>query len=154
MLAWEMICCLMAPSHYLNNDKGIRVVFNRVQFHRKFSRYISLIVFISKIASLRLQLDLPEVNELTDWVQDKMAAIFQITFSDAFSGMKMYRFQLRFHWRLFPRVQITIFQYLFRKWLGADQATSHYLKQWWLVYWWIYASLDLNELSSCSIWIP
>ena len=28
----------------------------------------------------------------------------------------------------------------------ADQATSHYLNQWWLVYWCLYASLDLNEL--------
>ena len=32
------------------------------------------------------------------------------------------------------------------KWLGANQATSHYLNQWWLVYWHIYASLGLNEL--------
>ena len=30
--------------------------------------------------------------------------------------------------------------------LGADQATSHYLNQWWLIYWRIYASLGLNEL--------
>ena len=29
---------------------------------------------------------------------------------------------------------------------GADQATSHYLNQWWLDYWCIYASLGLNEL--------
>ena len=28
----------------------------------------------------------------------------------------------------------------------ADQATSHYLNQWWLVYWGIYVSLGLNEL--------
>ena len=34
----------------------------------------------------------------------------------------------------------------FRQWLGADQATSHYLNQWWLIYWRIYASLGLNEL--------
>ena len=27
-------------------------------------------------------------------------------------------------------------------------ATSHYLEQWWLVYWRIYASLGLNELSN------
>ena len=30
--------------------------------------------------------------------------------------------------------------------LGAVQATSHYLKQWWLFYWRIYASVGLNEL--------
>ena len=36
------------------------------------------------------------------------------------------------HWRLFLRVQLTIFQHWFRKWLGANQATSHYLNQCWL----------------------
>ena len=42
-----------------------------------------------------------------------MAAIFQTTFSNAFSWMKMYQFQLRFHWSLFPRVKLTIFQHWF-----------------------------------------
>ena len=37
-------------------------------------------------------------------------------------------------WSLFPWVQLT-----------ADQATSHYLNQWWLYYRRIYASLGLNE---------
>ena len=44
------------------------------------------------------------------------------------------------------RVQMTIFHYWFRSWLGADQATSHYLNQWRLVHWRIYASLGLNGL--------
>ena len=30
--------------------------------------------------------------------------------------------------------------------IGADQATNHYLTQWWLVCWRIYASLGLSEL--------
>ena len=34
---------------------------------------------------------------LTHWSRDKMAAIFQTTFSKAFSWMKMYEFRLRFH---------------------------------------------------------
>ena len=61
--------------------------------------------------------------------------------------MKMFEFRLEFHWNLFLRVQLTIFQHWFRWWLGAVQATSHYLKQWWLIYRRIYASLGLNELS-------
>ena len=77
----------------------------------------------------------------------KMDAIFQTTFSSGFSSMKMYAFLLKFHWSLFPGVQLTIFHHWFRKWLGADQATSHYLNQWWLVYWRIYASRGLNELN-------
>ena len=79
---------------------------------------------------------------LTHWGRDKMAAIFQTTFSNAFYWMKMFKFRLRFHWSLFPRVQLTIFQHWFRSWLGAGQATSHYLKcitwpQWvkWVLHW-------------------
>ena len=30
---------------------------------------------------------------------------------------------------------------------GAVQVTSHYLSQYWLVYWCIYASLGLHELT-------
>ena len=32
-----------------------------------------------------------------------MAAIFQTTYSNAFSWMKMHEFRLRFHWSLFPK---------------------------------------------------
>ena len=60
----------------------------------------------------------------------------------------MYEFRLKIHWTLFLRVQLTIFQHWFRQWLGAGQATSHYLNQWWLVHWRIYASLGLDELSN------
>ena len=44
----------------------------------------------------------------------QMAAIFQTTFSNAFSLMKMYPFRLIFHWSLFPMVKSTIFQHWFR----------------------------------------
>ena len=60
--------------------------------------------------------------------------------------MKMLEFRLNFLWSLFLRVQLTIFQHWFRYWLGAGQATSHYLNQLWSKYWRIYASLSLNEL--------
>ena len=52
-------------------------------------------------------------DDLTHWDQDKMAAIFQTTFSNAFLWMKMYELQLRFHWSLFPRIHLTIFQHWF-----------------------------------------
>ena len=41
---------------------------------------------------------------------------------------------------------IEISQHWFRLRPGADLATSHYLNQWWFVYWHMYALLDLNEL--------
>ena len=85
---------------------------------------------------------------LTHWGRDQMAAISQTTLSIAFSWMKMLEFRLNFHWSLFLRVPLTIFQHWFRSWLGAVQATSHYLNQWWLHYRRIYVSLGLNELKN------
>ena len=83
---------------------------------------------------------------LTHWGRDKMDAIWQTMLSNALFWVKMLEFRLKFHWSLFLRVQLTIFQHWFWYWFGADQATSHYLNQWWLDYWRIYASLGLNEL--------
>ena len=45
-----------------------------------------------------------------------------------------------FHWRLLLGFELTIFQICF------IQATSHYLSQWWLVYWRLNALLCLNEI--------
>ena len=42
------------------------------------------------------------------------------------------------------RVKWTIFQHWIKQWHGTDQATSHYLNQWWEVYWRIYGSLGFN----------
>ena len=78
--------------------------------------------------------------------RDRRAAIFRRAFSNAFSWIKMCEFRLRFHWNLFLRFQLTILHHLLGEWLDADQATSHYLNQCWLVYWRIYASLGLNEV--------
>ena len=55
---------------------------------------------------------------------------FAENFSNWFSFIKTYEFQIKFHWSLFLRAQLTIFQHWFRYWLGTNQATSHYLNQW------------------------
>ena len=85
-----------------------------------------------------LSADLNQTMKILSWVihwdLDKMATNFLTTFSNACSSMKMYDFLLRFHWSLFPGVQLTEFQHGFRWWLGAGQATIHYLNQWWLVF--------------------
>ena len=54
------------------------------------------------------------IHYLTHWGRDKMAAISQTTFSNAFSWMKMYEFRLKIHWSLFLKVQLTISQHWFR----------------------------------------
>ena len=51
---------------------------------------------------------------LTHWGRDEMNNISQTTFSNVFSWMKVFEFRLKYHWSLFPRVQLTIFQHLFR----------------------------------------
>ena len=51
---------------------------------------------------------------LTHWGRDQIDAISQTTFSNAFSRMKMNEFRLGFHWSLFLRFELTIFQHWFR----------------------------------------
>ena len=51
---------------------------------------------------------------LTHWGRDKMAAISQSTLPSAFSWKKKSELRLKFHWSLFLRVQLTIFQHCFR----------------------------------------
>ena len=68
---------------------------------------------------------------LTHIPLDKMATILADNIFKIFSGMKMLELRLKFDWNLFLRVQLTISQHWFRKWLCAEQATSHYLKQCW-----------------------
>ena len=54
------------------------------------------------------------VESVNTWGRDEMNNISQTTFSNVFSSMKMFEFRLKFHWSLFPRVQLTIFQHWFR----------------------------------------
>ena len=45
---------------------------------------------------------------------ERKQTILKKTFSNVFSWMKMYRSPLKFHWILFPRVQLTLFLHWFR----------------------------------------
>ena len=72
------------------------------------------IYFVTLSCFISLAFQTAEYRLLTYWGRDKMADNFQTTFSNAFSWMKMYEFQLRFHWNLFLRFQLTIFQHWFR----------------------------------------
>ena len=61
--------------------------------------------------------------------------------------------------KVVPEGPINNIPSLVQIWLGADQATSHYLKHNWLVHWHIYVSLGLNELmapcrvTACEIYL-
>ena len=133
------------------NGNGIKLTgqhCNNVNKVQASKMSISVVYVDSTCITFRVTLN--EIK-LTHWGRDKMAAIFQKTFSNGFSWMKIYEFWLTFHWSLFLGVQLTIFQHWFRLWLGTDQVTSHYLKQWWLDYRRIYASLGLNELMNVIV---
>ena len=50
---------------------------------------------------------------LSHWGSDKIAASSQTTLSNTFPWMKLSEFRLKFHWSLFLRAQLTIFQHWF-----------------------------------------
>ena len=54
------------------------------------------------------------INMINTLRPRQIDAISQTTFSNAFSWMKMFEFRLKFHWSLFPRVQLTISWHWFR----------------------------------------
>ena len=70
------------------------------------------------------------LDTLTHLPWTKWPPIWQTTFSVAISWMKMIEFWLKFHWNMFPGVELTISQHWFRQWLCTDQATSHYCQCW------------------------
>ena len=55
-----------------------------------------------------------------------MVEILQTTYPNSISFIKNHSFWLKFHWKLFPNGQ-----HCFRKWIGTEQTTSHYLNQYW-----------------------
>ena len=101
----------------------------------------------------------PEANKLTQldwrsstgvfhllfrkpWCRDKMAANLQRTFSQCIFLNENIWISIKISLKIVPKCPINNIL-LFILWLGSDQATSHYLDQWWYVYWRIYASLGL-----------
>ena len=174
-LAQIMACCLMAPSHYLNQCWFLigEVLLHSPESYCTVGTQETILWWVSKLyfqdychishgptseqtyffvsdaCLIHGSFQLVPSNSLVRFMETNaqyVAAISQTTFWNAFSWMKMYEVRLQFHWSLFLRFEITILQHWFRWWLGADLAPSHNLNQWWLIYWCIYASLGLNEL--------
>ena len=83
-LVQVMACCLMAPSHYLNQ---CWLKINEILQH-PFQGNVYLNTqninpqVVLEFAHLKSQPRLPGNNELTHWGQDKMDAISQTTFSN------------------------------------------------------------------------
>ena len=125
----KAIYVVLLSIHYLTRDFLLLHcsvwLFSWWQFLRSLinSRVACKIrITVSMVMACRLHLNQcwiiascpPYSFQLTHWGRDKMAAIFQTTFSNAFYWMKIYEFRLKFHWSLFLRVQLTIFKHCFR----------------------------------------
>ena len=85
------------------------------------------------------------VIRLTHWSQGKLQP-FRRQHFQMHLLMKMYEFRLNISLKLVPLVRIKNIPALVQI-MATDQATGHYLNQWCLVNWCIYASLGLNELT-------
>ena len=78
----------------------------------------------------------------------------QMAFASAFSWMKIFVFELKFHWSLFLRVQLTISQHWFMEWLGSELVSIRFLNQWWpnlmnqMLHWYLTRYSDILYQSS------
>ena len=100
--------------------------------------YVHVFLSISRVVGVKL---------LTHWGREKMAAISQTIFSNAFSWVELFDFPLKFHWSLFPRFQLTISQHLVQimAWRRpGDKPLSELMMVGLLTH--IYASPGRNEL--------
>ena len=105
--------CTQGTRHLL---QGIPGVFISEDFSCKLwkERKMELIIKRKLKKSIFFQGIVRCHDRLTHWGWDKIAAASQKMFSNTFSWVKMYEFWLKFHWSLFPGVQLTIFHHWFR----------------------------------------
>ena len=94
-----------------SGDKSLCEPNHRV-FIKFQSKFVPKIQRTTRQCLVRLWFDAKML--LTHWGRDKKDTISQTTFSNVFSSMKMFKYRFKFHWSLFPRVQLTIFKHWFR----------------------------------------
>ena len=85
-------------------------------------------------------------GHLTHWGRDEVDNISKTTLSNVFPSMNKFEFRIKISLTLVPKGPICNIPVMVQIMAWRRQATGHYLNQWWLVYWRIYASLGLNEL--------
>ena len=80
------------------------------------------------------------------WGREKKCRHFPDEISNAISWIKL--ILLNISLECVPKGPIDNIPSSVQIWLDAGQVTSHYLNQWWLDFWRIYAALSLNELNT------
>ena len=91
----HVLCCEISFIRHVSKAKVIMMVADVLVpiWHQDISSHHDDMVW-SLTGSYQ---DCPSITKLTHWGRDKMAAISQTTFSNAFSQMKMFKFQSKFH---------------------------------------------------------
>ena len=127
---WEKIDCIITAPHCTlrcccNTVQYIIILYQALQWHSRNQTlipqktphsspsWLNYVVSIVRIWDKTDQI-YQHSTALTHWGRDKMDAILQTAFSNAFSWMKTHKFRLRFHWSLFLRFELTISQHWFR----------------------------------------
>ena len=91
---------------------------------------------------------------LTHLPLDKMAAISQTTFLNAFLWMKSVVFRFKFHWSLFLTVLFTITQHLLDNGLAPNGQQAIIWTNADPIHWRIYVALEGDELTHCCLLLP
>ena len=141
ILAQVMACCLMAPSHYLNqcwriikgvlwqshesndpativNDKFENYIFKFTATSPR-GQWVNGVKYVADVHISRAPefggLDYgTDPRSLTHWGRDEVDAISQTTFSNAFSWKKMSEFRLKFPLKFVPKSPIDNIPELFQ----------------------------------------
>ena len=101
-----------------NSKMGFITTFRFQRMYSRFAAHLMALCWCWAMKGERLlscnSTHVSDIQQLTHWGRDKMDAISQTTLSNAFLRMKMLEFWLKFHWSLFLRVQLTVFQHWLR----------------------------------------
>ena len=138
---WQMLLCVRAnyilsgkSAYYqdVSNNQLDCETFGVFLWHRLLMYFWAMSQFGRAVSQQHIGYapNIPKGHS-THWGRDNMAAILQTTCLDALSWMKILEIRFKFHWNLFPVVQLTIYLYWFRERLGGEQTTRHYQNQRW-----------------------
>ena len=116
---------ILPHAEVLGRPKLYRLMVRHVRFMLQWVSVISH-KYIDKMAdAITKNCNISRVTPL-----DKMASILSDDFSKCIFLNESEIIRIQISLKFVPRVQLTVSRYWFRQWLGAEQATSHFLNQW------------------------
>ena len=160
---WMWCCDLAQLNLQKNNSKGRKVNYSYFHIQSSYSWPCTCCFWLCSVqhtmlyASLRIcgnriqdmnswPLLGMDTSQLTHWGWDKMAVISQTTFSNALSWMKKLDIWLKFHWRLFLRVELIMTQHWFSNGLALNRRQAIIWSNADPFQWCLYVALGGDEL--------